>query len=108
VVEERAEGLADGALVGERLRQQVGGRADLEHDPALTKLRHQARITRGEDAVADPVRAERLDHLPDLLDAELAAFLADVNRDAEPGGASLVDERGQLRIGVTLAVRPRP
>jgi hypothetical protein len=38
VLDEGAEGVADGVLVGERLRQQVRGRADLEHDLGLALL----------------------------------------------------------------------
>jgi hypothetical protein len=53
--------------------------------------------------VADPVGAQRLDHLGDLLDAVVAAFLADVDGDAEAGASGLVDQRLELRVRVARA-----
>jgi hypothetical protein len=50
--------------------------------------------------VADPVRPERGDDLADLGDPVVAALLADVDRDPEPGVARLLDERPQLTVGV--------
>src|SRR6266516_6657295 len=78
VLDERADRVAQLVLAGERLRQQVRGRADLEHDSAGGELAHQPRLARGEDPVADPVGPQRLDHLGDLLDSLVAALLADV------------------------------
>ena len=42
VLDERAEDVADRVLVGQRLRQQVRGRADLEHDLACRAARASA------------------------------------------------------------------
>ena len=97
VLDERAERVAHLVLVAQRLRQQVRRRADLEHDPGLAQRGHQLRLAGREDAVADPVGPQRLDHLADLLDAVLAALLADVDRHAEAGRARLVDQRRQRR-----------
>ena len=41
--------------------------------------------------MADPVGPQRLDDLADLLDAVLAALLADVDRHAEAGVARQLD-----------------
>ena len=84
----------------ERLRQQVRRRADLERDVGRADRRHQLRVARREDAVAEPVRAKRLDHLADLLDAVLAALLADVDRHAEPAVARQLDVLADLRVVV--------
>ena len=92
VVDEGAEGRADRLLVGQRLRQQVRGGADLEHRPGLAEQAHQGRVAGGEDAVADPVGPEILDDLADLLGAR-RSLLADVDRDAEAGGARRLDHR---------------
>ena len=60
--------------------------------------RPSARASRGrEDAVADPVGPQRLDHLADLGDAVLAALLADVDRHAEAGLARLVERAARGR-----------
>jgi hypothetical protein len=93
-------------LVGvrERARQEVGGRADFEHDARLGDQCGQRRIARGEDAVADAVGPQRLDHLTDLLDV---ALLAAVHRHPEAGRARLLDERRQRRIRKAPAVRAR-
>ena len=106
VVREGPEGVADGVLVRQRLRQQVGGRADLEDGAGVVQEAHQLRVARGEDAVADPLRAQVLDHLADLLRARLA-LLADVDRDPEPGRASRLDHRLDLGVVVASAARPR-
>src|SRR6476646_4914430 len=106
VLDERAERLAHGGLVRQRLRQQIRGRADLQDDPTVAELSHQIRLARGEDPVADAVRPERLDDLADLLDAVLAALLADVDRHAEAGPARLLDQRREHRVSVALAARP--
>jgi hypothetical protein len=50
--------------------------------------------------VSDPVGAQGGDDLADLGDPVLAAFLADVDRHAEPGLARLLDERAQGAVGV--------
>jgi tetratricopeptide (TPR) repeat protein len=55
VLGEGAEGVADGLLVGERLRRQVRGRADLEHDPGLAYLPDQLCVLGGQDPATDPV-----------------------------------------------------
>ena len=54
------------ASSGERLRQQVRRRADLEHDLGVAQLAHQLLVAGGEDAVADPVGPQHLEHLADL------------------------------------------
>jgi hypothetical protein len=79
VLGEGAEGIADGVLVWERLRQQVRGRADLEHDLGLAELGHQLLVLRGEDPVPDPVGTQGRDDLADLGDPVLAALLAGVD-----------------------------
>ena len=58
--------------------------------------------------MADPVGTEELEHLADLGAAHLPALLADVDRHAEPGGASLLHHRLHLRVVVALAAGPRP
>ncbi len=55
-----------------------------------------------------PVGAQRLDHLADLLDAVLAAFLADVDRHAETCVARELDVLADLRVVVARAAGPRP
>ena len=57
-----------------------------------------------------PIRSgsQRLDHVADLLAADLAALLADVDRHAEPAAARLLDERRDLAVVVAAAVGPRP
>ena len=92
VLDEGAEGGADGVLVGKCLREQVRRGADLEHDPGVAEQAHQVRVARGEDAVADAVGPERLDDVPDLLRSG-RALLADVDRDPEAGGACRLDHR---------------
>ena len=57
--------------------------------------------------MAEPVRAERLDDLADLLDSVVAAFLADVDRHAEPAVARQVDVLADLRVVVPRASRAR-
>ena len=83
MVDEGAEGLAHCILAGERAGEQVRGRADLEHDLGLAQRGHQLRLASGEDPVADPVGAERLDHLAELGGCVLLALLADMDRDPE-------------------------
>ena len=106
VLLEGCERLADRVLVGEGLREQVRSRADLEHDPGLAQEPHQLGVPRGEDAVADPVRAQVLDDLAELLAAGLA-LLADVDRDPEPGRARRLDHRRDLRVVVAAAAGTR-
>src|SRR5439155_9660300 len=100
VLDEGAEGLANGVLVRQGPREQVRGGADLEHDLGLAQGGHQLRLACGQDAVADPVGAKDLDHLAELGGGVLFALLADVDRDPEAGGARLLDERLQLAIRV--------
>ena len=71
--------------------------------PRAASSRISSGVAGGEDPVADPVGPERLDDLGDLLDALVAALLADVDRHAEPGRARLLDERRQVAVGVALA-----
>jgi hypothetical protein len=107
-VGEGAEGVAQGLLALERLRQEVRGRADLVHDPGLADLRHQLLVPDSEDPVPDPVGAQGGDDLADLGDPVLAAFLADVDRQPEAGVACLPDERVQRPVRVrTVTVRAR-
>src|SRR5439155_25407969 len=108
VVRERAERVAHRVLVRERLGEQVRGRADLEHDAGVAQPRHQLGVARGEDAVPDPIRMERLDDLCDLLEPVLAALLADVDGHAEPRGACLVEQWGELAVRVAPTVRAWP
>ena len=75
VLDEGAECLAHGLLVGERLRQQVRRGADLEHDSGVAERLHQLGVGGGEDAVTDPVGPQVLDHLADLLPPGVAALL---------------------------------
>src|SRR4029453_2644136 len=93
---EGAEGVAEGVLALERLREQVRGRAELEHDPRLADLPHQLLVPGGEDPVPDPVGAQGGDDLADLGDPVGAALLADVDRHSEAGLARLLDEGAQL------------
>ena len=53
----------------------------------------------------DPVGPQRADDLADLGDSVLAALLADVNRHAEAGGASLLDERRQVAVRIGAVAR---
>ena len=55
----------------------------------------------------DPVGTEVLDDLADLLAADVAPFLADVDRDAEPGVARRLDDRLDLRVLVAAAAGSR-
>ena len=64
--------------------------------------------SRREDAVTDPVGMQRLDDLRELVDAELAAFLADVDRHAETTLACELDVLANLRVVVASTARPRP
>ena len=65
-------------------------------------------VAGGEDAVADPVGPEHLGDLADLLAPDLAALLADVDRDAEARLARRLDVRSEdLRVVVAPAARPR-
>src|SRR4029450_11089746 len=106
VVGEGAEGVAEGVLTLERLREQVRRRAELEHDLRFADLPHQLLVPGGEDPVSDPVGAQGGGALADLADPVLAAFLADVDRHAEPGLARLLDERAQGAVGVrTVGIR---
>jgi hypothetical protein len=50
--------------------------------------------------VPDPFGAQGRDDLADLGDPVLAALLADVDRDPEPGRPRLPDERQQVAVGV--------
>src|SRR5262249_39120376 len=59
------------------------------------------------DPVSDAVRPQRLDHVADLLAADVAALLADVDRDAEPAAARLLDERRDLAVVVAAAAGAR-
>jgi hypothetical protein len=71
-------------------------------------VRHQLRVSGGEDAVADPVGAQGGDDLADLGDPVLAALLADVDRHPEAGLTRLLDEPAQVAVGVrTVGVRAR-
>ena len=100
VLGEGAEGVPDVVLALQRLREQVGGGADLEDDLGLAELVHQLGILRGEDPVADPVGPQCRDDLADLRDPELAALLADVNRHAKARLTRLLDQRKKLAVGV--------
>ena len=62
--------------------------------PASHERAHDLLVLRGEDAVADAVRAEVLDDLADLLDPVRAALLADVDRHAEAGRARACSTSG--------------
>src|SRR4051794_9214781 len=106
-VGEGAQGVAEGVLVGERAREQVRGGADLEDGAGVDERAHDLLVLSGEDAVADAVGAEGLDDLADLLDSVGAALLADVDRHAEAGRARVLDERGEVAVGISAAVRPR-
>ena len=108
VLDERADRLADGVLVRKRLREQVRGRADLEHDPERADRGHQLRVGGREDPVPDAIRSQALDDLGDLVAPDVAALLADVDRDAEPRLAGELDHRLDLRVVVGLAAGTRP
>src|ERR671931_1051550 len=105
-LDETPDRRAHGLLVGERLRQQIGRRADLEHDPAVAQHALELRITGGEDPVPDAVRANPLRDLGDLLAAYFAALLSDVDGDAEPRLSRGLDHRHDL--GVVVLPRPGP
>src|SRR5262249_4662507 len=106
-LDESTDGAAQLFLARERLREQVRSRADLEHDAATGELAHQLWRTGCQDPVPDPVGPKRLDDLGDLLDALVAALLADVDRHAEPSRARLLDERGELAVRVAATSRTR-
>ena len=57
--------------------------------------------------MADPVGAQHLEHLADLLAAEVAALLADVDRDAESCAARLLDHRLHAAVVVPRVARAR-
>ena len=89
------ECLAYRGLVGQRLREQVRRRADLEHGAGLAQEPHQLGVAGGQDPVADPLGTQALDDLADLLGAGLA-LLADVDRDPETGRSGGLDHRRDL------------
>ena len=93
------EGETGGEELGEvveHLRPDRIGHGILAEEP------HQLGILRREDAVPDPVGTQVLDDLAELLAAGLA-FLADVDRDPEPGRAGGLDHRRDLRVVVAAA-----
>ena len=92
-----------GVLVGQRLREEVRRRADLERDPEVADRRHEARVLRGEDAVPDAIGPEVLDDVADLVAPHVAALFADVDGHAEPGVAGGLDDRLDLRVVVAAA-----
>ena len=104
-VDERPECVPYGVLVSKRSCQQVRRRADLQDDLGVAQCCHQLRVVGSENPVADPVRPEDVDDLAYLLASDVAAFLADVDRDAEPGSAGALDERRQLAIRVAAGLR---
>src|SRR5207249_3267606 len=93
VVEESAEGVTQGVLRLESLGQQVRRWAYLENDRRRAQRLHQLGVSGCEDPVTDPVWPEGLDHLADLVDAGVAALLADVDGRAESRLAAFLDER---------------
>src|SRR6476469_7981141 len=105
MLDERPECLAHRVLVRECLGEQVRGGADLERDVRVAERRHQVRVARGEDPVADAIGTQRLDHLRQLLDAVDATLFADVDRDAEPRVARKLDLLANLGVVVPRAVR---
>ena len=107
VLDEGPERLPYLGLIPERLRQEVRRRADLERDVRRADRLHQRRIVRSEDAVAEPVGPQRLDHLADLLHAVLAALLADMDRHAEAGVPGELDVLADLRVVVASSSGPR-
>src|ERR687887_1663248 len=104
-VDEYCDRVPQRVLIRERPRQQVRGRANLQHDAGLAEEAHRLLVLGGEDAMADAVGAQVPNDLSDLGDAVGAALLAHVDRDAETGGARLFDERRELAVGVAAAVR---
>ena len=71
--------------------------------PELAQRPHELGILGGEDPVADSLGPQALDDLADLLAAHRSAFLADVDRHAEPGVARDLDHRGDLAVVVARA-----
>jgi hypothetical protein len=64
VLGEGAERVVLGLLARERFREQVRGRAKLEHDPGLADLAHQPPVVGGEDPVPDDARRHYLKRAP--------------------------------------------
>jgi hypothetical protein len=56
----RRRGTCRALLARERFREQVRGRAKLEHDPGLADLAHQPPVVGGEDPVPDDARRHYL------------------------------------------------
>ena len=79
VLDERAHHPAHLADAAQHARVEVRARADLEHRAALAQHGEHARILSAADAVADPVRLERLERLPHLVGA---SGLTGVDRQA--------------------------
>src|SRR5215207_5757888 len=106
-IDEGRHALAQGRLVREGPRQEVRGGADLENDARILYEPHGLLVSGGEDPVPDAVGAKVLQDLPDLRDAVCAAFLADMDGDAEPCSPRLFDERSQVAVRVAAAVGAR-
>jgi hypothetical protein len=57
--------------------------------------------------VPDAIRTQRLDYLRDLFTSDVAAFLADVDRDPEAGRSRVLHHRHELRVVITCAADAR-
>ena len=108
VLDEAADRLPHRLLVRQRLGQEFEVGQISRTIPRSRNVAHKPGIAGGEDAVADPLRPQVLDHLGGLLEAHVAAFLPDVDRHAEACVAGGLDHRDDLRVVVAAAAGTRP